>query len=597
MARGSTPSAQEPQDRLLMTGAQALVRALEKVGVTDIFGMPGGAILPFYDPLLASEKIRHVLVRHEQGAGHAAQGYAMVTGKPGVCVVTSGPGATNLVTAIADAHMDSVPLVAITGQVGVKAIGTDAFQEADIVGATMPFVKHSFLVTTPEEIPVRVAEAFHIAATGRPGPVLIDVTKNAQEGMVEFRWPSKVNLRGYTPPGKPNQRRVAQAAEVISAAERPVLYLGGGLNRAGVPTNQLTELIDVIGAPFVTTLTALDVMPTDHPLNLGMPGMHGTVAAVGALQRADVIVTLGARFDDRVTGKPDTFARRATIVHVDIDPAEISKVRTADVPIVGDLIDVVPALAAACRAQFSEEPRTEIDQWLTEVAHIRATYPTGWTDTDDGLLQPQEVITHLDKAAGEDAIWVTGVGQHQMWAAHYLHFFRPRSWLTSAGAGTMGYGVPAAMGAKEACPDRPVWLIDGDGCFQMTNQELATCTLNNIPIKVAIINNSSLGMVRQWQTLFYGQRYSNTDLHTGAGTQRVPDFVKMAEAYGAVALRCEQLEDLDDIIAQANAINDRPVVIDFIVSADAQVWPMVAAGVSNDEIQHARGMSPTWEEE
>ena len=597
MARGSTPSAQEPQDRRLMTGAQALVRALEKVGVTDIFGMPGGAILPFYDPLLASEKIRHVLVRHEQGAGHAAQGYAMVTGKPGVCVVTSGPGATNLVTAIADAHMDSVPLVAITGQVGVKAIGTDAFQEADIVGATMPFVKHSFLVTTPEEIPVRVAEAFHIAATGRPGPVLIDVTKNAQEGMAEFRWPSKVNLRGYTPPGKPNQRRVAQAAEVISAAERPVLYLGGGLNRAGVPTNQLTELIDVIGAPFVTTLTALDVMPTDHPLNLGMPGMHGTVAAVGALQRADVIVTLGARFDDRVTGKPDTFARRATIVHVDIDPAEISKVRTADVPIVGDLIDVVPALAAACCAQFSEEPRTEIDQWLTEVAHIRATYPTGWTDTDDGLLQPQEVITHLDKAAGEDAIWVTGVGQHQMWAAHYLHFFRPRSWLTSAGAGTMGYGVPAAMGAKEACPDRPVWLIDGDGCFQMTNQELATCTLNNIPIKVAIINNSSLGMVRQWQTLFYGQRYSNTDLHTGAGTQRVPDFVKMAEAYGAVALRCERLEDLDDIIAQANAINDRPVVIDFIVSADAQVWPMVAAGVSNDEIQHARGMSPTWEEE
>ena len=597
MARGSTPSAQEPQDRRLMTGAQALVRALEKVGVTDIFGMPGGAILPFYDPLLASEKIRHVLVRHEQGAGHAAQGYAMVTGKPGVCVVTSGPGATNLVTAIADAHMDSVPLVAITGQVGVKAIGTDAFQEADIVGATMPFVKHSFLVTTPGEIPVRVAEAFHIAATGRPGPVLIDVTKNAQEGMAEFRWPSKVNLRGYTPPGKPNQRRVAQAAEVISAAERPVLYLGGGLNRAGVPTNQLTELIDVIGAPFVTTLTALDVMPTDHPLNLGMPGMHGTVAAVGALQRADVIVTLGARFDDRVTGKPDTFARRATIVHVDIDPAEISKVRTADVPIVGDLIDVVPALAAACRAQFSEEPRTEIDQWLTEVAHIRATYPTGWTDTDDGLLQPQEVITHLDKAAGEDAIWVTGVGQHQMWAAHYLHFFRPRSWLTSAGAGTMGYGVPAAMGAKEACPDRPVWLIDGDGCFQMTNQELATCTLNNIPIKVAIINNSSLGMVRQWQTLFYGQRYSNTDLHTGAGTQRVPDFVKLAEAYGAVALRCERLEDLDDIIAQANAINDRPVVIDFIVSADAQVWPMVAAGVSNDEIQHARGMSPTWEEE
>ena len=597
MARGNAPSAQEPQARQLMTGAQALVRALEKVGVTDIFGMPGGAILPFYDPLLASTRIRHVLVRHEQGAGHAAEGYAMVTGRPGVCVVTSGPGATNLVTAIADAHMDSVPMVAITGQVGTRAIGTDAFQEADIIGATMPFVKHSFLVTTPEEVPARVAEAFHIASTGRPGPVLIDVTKNAQEGMTEFRWPTRLDLRGYTLPGRPNQRRVAQAAEVIGAAERPVLYLGGGLNRAGVPTDRLAELIELIGAPFTTTLTALDVMPTDHPLNLGMPGMHGTVAAVGALQRADVVVTLGARFDDRVTGRPDTFARRATVIHADIDPAEISKVRTADVPIVGDLTDVVPALTAACRAHFAEEPRTEIDQWLTEVAHIRATYPTDWTDTDDGLLQPQEVITHLDRAAGEDTIWVTGVGQHQMWAAHFLHFRRPHSWLTSAGAGTMGYGVPAAMGAKEAAPERPVWLIDGDGCFQMTNQELATCTLNNIPIKVAIINNSSLGMVRQWQTLFYGQRYSNTDLHTGAGTRRIPDFVKMADAYGAVALRCERLEDVDDVIAQANAINDRPVVIDFIVSADAQVWPMVAAGVSNDEIQHARGMSPAWEEE
>ena len=597
MTRGNASLAQESQDRRVITGAQALVRALEKVGVTDIFGMPGGAILPFYDPLLASEQIRHVLVRHEQGAGHAAEGYAMVTGRPGVCVATSGPGATNLVTAIADAHMDSVPLVAITGQVGARAIGTDAFQEADIVGATMPFVKHSFLVTTAQEIPVRIAEAFHIASTGRPGPVLVDFSKSAQEDLTEFRWPARLDLRGYPLPGRPNQRRLAQAAEVIAAAERPVLYLGGGLSRADVPTEELTELIDLIGAPFTTTLTAIDVMPTDHPLNLGMPGMHGTVAAVGALQRADVVVALGARFDDRVTGRPDTFATRATIIHVDIDPAEISKIRTADVPIVGDLIDVVPALISACRAQFAEEPRAEIDQWLTEVAHIRVTYPTDWTDTDDGLLQPQEVITHLDRAASEDTIWVTGVGQHQMWAAHYLHFTRPRSWMTSAGAGTMGYGVPAAMGAKVGAPDRPVWLIDGDGCFQMTNQELATAALNEIPIKVAIINNSSLGMVRQWQTLFYGQRYSNTDLHTGAGTARIPDFVKLAEACGAVGIRCERLEDVDDVIARANAINDRPVVIDFIVSADAQVWPMVAAGVSNDEIQHARGMSPAWEEE
>ena len=597
MTRGNASLAQESQDRRVITGAQALVRALEKVGVTDIFGMPGGAILPFYDPLLASEQIRHVLVRHEQGAGHAAEGYAMVTGRPGVCVATSGPGATNLVTAIADAHMDSVPLVAITGQVGARAIGTDAFQEADIVGATMPFVKHSFLVTTAQEIPVRIAEAFHIASTGRPGPVLVDFSKSAQEDLTEFRWPARLDLRGYPLPGRPNQRRLAQAAEVIAAAERPVLYLGGGLSRADVPTEELTELIDLIGAPFTTTLTAIDVMPTDHPLNLGMPGMHGTVAAVGALQRADVVVALGARFDDRVTGRPDTFATRATIIHVDIDPAEISKIRTADVPIVGDLIDVVPALISACRAQFAEEPRAEIDQWLTEVAHIRVTYPTDWTDTDDGLLQPQEVITHLDRAASEDTIWVTGVGQHQMWAAHYLHFTRPHSWLTSAGAGTMGYGVPAAMGAQVGAPDRPVWLIDGDGSFQMTNQELATCTLNGVPIKVAVINNSSLGMVRQWQTLFYGPRYSSTDLHTGADTRRVPDFVKLAEAYGALALRCERLEDVDDVIARANAVNDRPVVIDFIVSADAQVWPMVAAGVSNDEIQHARGMSPAWEEE
>ncbi|RAX22920.1 MULTISPECIES: acetolactate synthase large subunit [unclassified Actinomyces] len=586
-----------PDQNQQMTGAQALVRSLEEIGVTDIFGMPGGAILPFYDPLLASEKIRHVLVRHEQGAGHAAEGYAMATGRVGVCVATSGPGATNLVTAIGDAHMDSVPMVAITGQVGSTAIGTDAFQEADIVGSTMPFVKHSFLVTSPDEVPSRVAEAFHLASTGRPGPVLIDFTKDAQVGETEFHWPPRMDLPGYSLPGKPNQRRIAQAAEAIASAERPVFYLGGGLSRAGVPVEQLNELVQLVGAPFTTTLTALDVLPTDHPLNLGMPGMHGTVAAVGALQRADLIITLGARFDDRVTGKPDTFARHAAVIHVDIDPAEISKIRTADIPIVGDLKDVVPALTAACREQFAAEPRTEIDQWLTEVAHIRATYPTDWTDTDDGLLQPQEVITHLDKAAPEDTIWVTGVGQHQMWAAHYLHFNQPRSWLTSAGAGTMGYGIPAAMGAKEACPDRPVWLIDGDGCFQMTNQELATCSLNNIPIKVAIINNSSLGMVRQWQTLFYGERYSNTDLHTGAGTERIPDFAKLAEAYGAVGLRCERLEDVDDVIAQANAINDRPVVIDFIVSADAQVWPMVAAGVSNDEIQHARGMSPAWEED
>ncbi|MBO3724701.1 acetolactate synthase large subunit [Actinomyces bowdenii] len=594
MTRKDAPSG---QDRQVMTGAQALVRSLEELGVTDIFGMPGGAILPFYDPLLASERIRHILVRHEQGAGHAAQGYAMVTGKPGLCVATSGPGATNLVTALSDAHMDSVPMVAITGQVNSRAIGTDAFQEADILGVTMPFVKHSFLVTSADDIVPRVAEAYHLASTGRPGPVLIDISKDALEGGTQFSWPPAMDLPGYHLPGRPNPRRLAQAAEAIASAERPVLYLGGGLNRAGVGAADLAELIELIGAPFVTTLTALDVMPSDHPLNLGMPGMHGTVAAVGALQRSDLLVCLGARFDDRVTGKPSTFATRASVIHVDVDPAEISKIRTADVPIVGDLAEVVPALTRAYRTATADNGPADTSAWHAEIARVRATYPTDWTDTDDGLLQPQEVITHLSRAASPDTIWVTGVGQHQMWAAHYLDFHQRHTWLTSAGAGTMGYGVPAAMGAKQARPDRPVWLIDGDGCFQMTNQELATCTLNGIPIKVAIINNSSLGMVRQWQTLFYEERYSNTDLHTGADTVRIPDFVTMAKAYGAAALRCERLEELDEVIAQANAINDRPVVVDFIVSADAQVWPMVAAGVSNDEIQHARGMSPQWEEE
>ncbi|BAW93547.1 acetolactate synthase, large subunit, biosynthetic type [Actinomyces sp. Chiba101] len=592
MARQDTPNAAVPE---VMTGAEALVRSLEELGVTDIFGMPGGAILPFYDPLLASSRIRHILVRHEQGAGHAAEGYALATGRPGVCVATSGPGATNLITPIGDAHMDSVPMVAITGQVGAGSIGTDAFQEADVIGSTMPFVKHSFLVSDPAEIPERIAEAFHLASTGRPGPVVVDVTKDAQVGTAEFHWPPRLGLPGYTLPGRPNQRRIEQAAEVLAHAQRPVLYLGGGLARAGIATEALTELIDTLGAPFVTTLTALDIMPTDHPLHLGMPGMHGTVPAVGALQRADVVVSLGARFDDRVTGRPDTFARRAAVIHVDIDPAEISKIRTADVPIVGDLVDVVPALTAAIAAQGEE--RVSLEPWVAEVGDVRRRYPIAWTDTDDGILQPQEVITHLAAGAPEDTIWATGVGQHQMWAAHFLGFNQPRSWLTSAGAGTMGYGVPAAMGAKVGRPDRPVWLIDGDGCFQMTNQELATCTLNEIPIKVAIINNSSLGMVRQWQTLFYGQRYSNTDLHTGAGTRRIPDFVALAQAYGAVGLRCERLEDLDAVIEKANAINDRPVVVDFICSADAQVWPMVAAGVSNDEIQHALGMSPAWEEE
>ena len=594
MARGNAPSAQQPQDHQLMTGAQALVRALERVGVTDIFGMPGGAILPFYDPLLASDTIRHVLVRHEQGAGHAAQGYAVVTGKPGVCVVTSGPGATNLVTAIADAHMDSVPLVVITGQVGTRAIGTDAFQEADIVGATMPFVKHSFLVTTPEEIPARVTEAFHIASTGRPGPVLIDVTKNAQEGMAEFQWPTGLDLRGYALPGRPNQRRLAQAAEVIGAAERPVLYLGGGLNRAGVAVEQLTELIELIGAPFTTTLTALDVMPTDHPLNLGMPGMHGTVAAVGALQRADVVVSLGARFDDRVTGRPDTFARRAAIIHIDVDPAEISKIRTADVPIVGDLKETVGELISELRQAQLHYGEPALAEWWKHIEGLREKFPPGWEEVDDGLLEPQHIISRLAHVVGsEDVVYVTGVGQHQMWANQFLRHEHPRQFITSSGAGTMGFGVPAAMGAKVGCPNKTVWVIDGDGSFQMTNQELATCRIEGINIKVCVINNSSLGMVRQWQTLFYGGRYSHTDLNTGHGTVRVPNFVKLAEAYDCAAWSVKEGDDIDAAFAKAMEIDDRPVLLEFITSPDAEVWPMVPAGVSNDDIIYARSFRPT----
>ncbi|WP_067783242.1 acetolactate synthase large subunit [Actinomyces vulturis] len=584
----------------MMTGAQALVKSLELMGVTDVFGMPGGAILPVYDPIFLSTKIRHILVRHEQGAGHAAEGYALATGQVGVCIATSGPGATNLITAIADAHMDSVPMVAITGQVSHSFIGTDAFQEADIVGATMPMTKHSFLVTDPAEIPQRVMEAFHIASTGRPGPVLIDLTKDAQVGMMEFSWPESMELRGYTPPQVGDTDAIEKAAQLIIDAERPVFYLGGGLARAQC-SDDLIKLIDVTGVPFTTTLTALGVVPSTHRLNLGMPGMHGTVAAVGAIQRSDLLITLGARFDDRVTGKLDSFAPHARVIHVDVDPVELGKNRTADVGIVGNLADVVPALTKAIERLVSQQEHTDQHHiptlWSAELDKIKRIYPVGWEDPSDGLMSPQAVIKRLGELSPEETIWVTGVGQHQMWSAQHLPHLGPNSWLTSAGLGTMGYGVPAAMGAKVGAPERPVWLIDGDGCFQMTNQELTTCTLNNIPIKVAIINNSSLGMVRQWQTLFYGSRYSNTDLHTGHGTEHIPDFVKLAEAYGAVGLRCDTEDHLDEVIAQANAITDRPVIVDFTVSADAQVWPMVAAGVSNDEIQHARGMSPVWEEE
>ncbi len=587
-----------------ITGAASLVRALEAADVEVVFGIPGGAVLPVYDPLMDSPTVRHILVRHEQGAGHAAEGYAAATGRVGVCMATSGPGATNLVTAIADAHMDSVPMVAITGQVSSASIGTDAFQEADITGMTMPVTKHNYLVTDADDIPRVVAEAFHLASTGRPGPVLVDISKDALQAHTTFRWPERIDLPGYRPVTRPHAKRIREAAQLLADARRPVLYVGGGVIRAQA-SEVLAKLVDESGAPAVTTLMARGALPDSHPSNLGMPGMHGTVAAVTALQKADLIIALGARFDDRVTGRLDSFAPGATIVHADIDPAEIGKNRFADVPIVGDAREVITELLAALAAEHPAGSRADLAPWWVQLDSLRTRYPLGYDEAEDGSLAPQHVIERLGALSGPDAIFASGVGQHQMWAAQFIRYEKPNTWLNSGGLGTMGYAVPAAMGAKVGKPGTVVWAVDGDGCFQMTNQELATCTINDIPIKVAVINNSSLGMVRQWQTLFYGARYSNTDLGSGrnGGRQvgetaiRVPDFVKLADAYGCAALRCERLEDVDATIQQALAINDRPVVVDFVVHRDAMVWPMVAAGVSNDDIQVARGIAPEWDRE
>jgi acetolactate synthase-1/2/3 large subunit len=587
------PSA--PSGPEILTGSGAILRSLEKLGVKDVFGIPGGAIMPFYDELMASTTIRHVLVRHEQGAGHAAEGYAAASGRVGVAIATSGPGATNLVTAIADAHMDSVPLLVITGQVFSTVMGTDAFQEVDIVGITMPITKHSFLVTKPEEVPATLAAAYQIASTGRPGPVLVDVTKDAQQNRAPFVWPTKVELPGYRPVTKAHGKQITAAAQLLVQSKRPVLYVGGGVIRSGA-SKELLTLAERTGAPVVTTLMARGAFPDSHKQHLGMPGMHGTVPAVLALQESDLIISLGARFDDRVTGKTSEFAPNAKVVHVDIDPAEIGKIRFADVPIVGDAKDVLSDLIPA----FEEAAKSggpDLGEWWKRLDGLLAQYPLGYAPTDDGLLSPQKVIQRIGQLGGPEAIYAAGVGQHQMWAAQFIDYERPHAWLNSGGAGTMGYAVPAAMGAKVAQPDRLVWAIDGDGCFQMTNQELATCTINNIPIKVAIINNSSLGMVRQWQTLFYDGRHSFTDLNTGHETVMIPDFVKLAEAYGALGIRVTKEDEIDAAIKLANQTNDRPVVIDFVVSRDAMVWPMVPQGVGNSSVQYARQHAPEWEEE
>lgn len=598
MAKSPTPSdtaSSHPIDALgdtgkvireKSTGARSVIRSLEELGVDTVFGLPGGAILPTYDPLYDSKQIRHILVRHEQGAGHAAEGYALATGKVGVAIATSGPAATNLVTAILDAQMDSVPCVFITGQVAATAIGTDAFQEADIVGATMPMSKHSFLCTSAEEIPARIAEAFYIASTGRPGPVVVDITSSAQREEADFVWPPTMELPGYKPVFKPNARQIREAARLITTASKPVLYVGGGVIRAGA-SEQIIELAELGDLPVVATMTARGAVPDDHPNNMGMPGMHGEIAAVSALQHSNLIVALGARFDDRVTMKLDGFAPNAQVIHVDIDPAEISKNRTADVPIVGDVREVAAMLVDALREARTQYGAADLSEWWERLRALKKKYPLTWEATDDGLLAPQYVIERLSALADpDDAIWVTGVGQHQMWATHFIKLTHPRTFLTSGGAGTMGFGVPAAMGAKAGMPEKTVWVIDGDGSFQMTNQELVTCRLNGINIKVALINNSSLGMVRQWQKLFYNERYSNTDLHDGANTVGVPDFVKLAEAYDCAAMRVTEAGEVDAAIEKAMSINDRPVVVEFVTSPDALVWPMAPAGVTNEEIMY-----------
>ena len=571
-----------------MNGAQSLVNALEAAGVDVMFGIPGGAILPAYDPIFDS-KIRHILVRHEQGAGHAATGYAQVTGRVGVCIATSGPGATNLVTPLADAQMDSVPIVAITGQVPAPAIGTDAFQEADIRGITMPITKHNYLVTDPADIPRAIAEAFHIASTGRPGAVLVDISKDALQKETTFNYPKNVSLAGYNPVVEPKSEAIRDAAALITQSKKPVLYVGGGVIKANA-AKELMQLAEITGVPVVTTLMARGAFPDSHKQHLGMPGMHGTVAAVTALQKADLLITLGARFDDRVTGKLSTFAPNAKIIHADIDPAEIGKNRHADVALIGDLKNILIALNPVTKAALAKTSQ-DLTPWLNEVYGWRTKFPLGYDKPSDGSVSPQNVIERIGKISGPDTIFTAGVGQHQMWASQFIGYEKPRTWLNSGGLGTMGYAVPAAMGAKVGAPDTTVWAIDGDGCFQMTNQELVTCALNNIPIKVAVINNESLGMVRQWQTLFYNQRYSNTDLHS----KRIPDFKLLAEAMGCVGLRCERPEDVDKTIEAAMEINDRPVVVDFNVHRDAMVWPMVAAGTSNDDITVARSMAPVWD--
>jgi acetolactate synthase-1/2/3 large subunit len=593
-----------------LTGAQALIKSLEMQRVEVMFGLPGGAILPVYDPIIDSS-IRHILVRHEQGAGHMAEGYAQVTGRPGVAIVTSGPGATNIVTPLADAYMDSIPLVVVTGQVATTAIGTDAFQESDITGITMGITKHNWLITDPADIPRVVAEAFHVATTGRPGPVLIDVPKDVANAPMQWYWPAEgdLDLPGYHPRTQGDPVLVRQAAELLLAAERPVIYAGGGILKARA-AEALRELAERTGIPVVTTLMARGCFPDSHPLCLGMPGMHGNYTAVTALQRSDLLIALGSRFDDRVTGRVDAFAPEAKVIHVDIDPAELHKVRRADVAIAGDcrlVIDELlvaladlglghaeatrggrggapsdavagaPADPGSVAASF---PREGLTRWRAELSEWQRRYPLVYDQQPgSGALKPQYVLETLRDATPDDTIVASGVGQHQMFASQWWQFDYPYTWVNSGGLGTMGFAVPAAIGAKVGRPSSMVWAVDGDGCFQMTAQELVTASSERIPVKIAILNNAYLGMVRQWQEMFYAERYSEVYL-----SPDLPDYVGWAEAMGCVGIRVESTEEVAPAIDKANDIDDRPVVIDFRTDAFEKVFPMVAAGDSNDNI-------------
>jgi acetolactate synthase-1/2/3 large subunit len=566
-----------------MTGAQALIKALEMENTEVIFGLPGGCILPAYDPLLDSS-IRHILVRHEQGAGHMAEGYAHVTGRPGVAMVTSGPAATNMVTPLMDAYMDSIPMVAITGQVATWAIGTDAFQECDTIGITRSVTKHNELIMTAQDVPMAVRQAFHIATTGRPGPTLLDVPKDVLQNTMDWHWPTDDevadSLPGYKPNTKGHPKMIKEAAKLILSSERPILYVGGGVLKARAAA-ALRELADLTGIHVVTTLMARGAFPDDHPLCLGMPGMHGSASATTAMQKADLLIALGARFDDRITGKVSGFAPEAKIIHVDIDPAEQGKVRRPDVPIVGDCKQVIEEIVKAIRHLLDGGTvQADIGAWKSRISGWQEQFPLAYEQSEPGdALKPQYCLEQLRDNAPEGTILVSGVGQHQMWSSQYWHFNEPYTWVNSGGLGTMGFSVPAAIGAKVGRPDRTVWAIDGDGCFQMTAQELVTASVERIPVKVAILNNSYLGMVRQWQEMFYDERYSEVYL-----SPELPDFVKWAEAMGCVGIRVDSPEEVQPAIDKANSIDDRPVVVDFRTDAREKVFPMVPAGATNDDL-------------